>query len=274
MQSGIYSGTIINQNAAQDFFAQHENYCIALTQKWHTAPQDVYFIAGQNISGSLSVSEGGLILHHFTEFSAETEALLQDFFVTRKVFCTSGSQLGALFLQKLFLQSKGMKPAEERPMHLMQTHDAPQARILPDGLSIRQCSLADFDRLLPLQKGFYIEEVLPANHPFNMLSCRLNLHNDLEKKTLFAIADKSGKLLAKISETAESEHCTLIGGVYTLPEFRRRGLSRALCSWLVHKNAQKGKSCVLFVKEDNTPAIATYMQSGFKIISSYEIDYW
>ncbi|MCK5198965.1 MAG: GNAT family N-acetyltransferase, partial [Spirochaetales bacterium] len=64
-----------------------------------------------------------------------------------------------------------------------------------------------------------------------------------------------------------------IGGVYTKPEYRNRGISTLLMQMLLNGIHKSGKKAVLYVKKGNKPALALYRKLGFRIIDEYSAYY-
>ncbi|HEX6342735.1 GNAT family N-acetyltransferase [Umezawaea sp.] len=72
-----------------------------------------------------------------------------------------------------------------------------------------------------------------------------------------------GELVAVGAEAWSAPHVGFVGGVATHPDFRRRGLSRALCSFVVHDLLERHPACALMVDSGNAAAIAAYQGLGF-----------
>jgi ribosomal protein S18 acetylase RimI-like enzyme len=72
-----------------------------------------------------------------------------------------------------------------------------------------------------------------------------------------------GVLVAVGADAWTAPHVGFLGGVATHPDFRRRGLSRALCSFVVHELLEERPACALMVDGGNDAAIASYRGLGF-----------
>jgi ribosomal protein S18 acetylase RimI-like enzyme len=72
-----------------------------------------------------------------------------------------------------------------------------------------------------------------------------------------------GELVAMGAEAWTAPHVGFLGGVATHPDFRGRGLSKAVCSFIVHDLLEAHPACALMVDGDNAPAIAVYRGLGF-----------
>ncbi|MFW5781792.1 MAG: GNAT family N-acetyltransferase [Candidatus Muiribacteriaceae bacterium] len=65
----------------------------------------------------------------------------------------------------------------------------------------------------------------------------------------------------------ETEHCCLLGSIYIIPEFRKRGMGKILTAYIVSSILRKKKLPVLTVDPENINAIGIYRDLGFKKVS-------
>ena len=72
-----------------------------------------------------------------------------------------------------------------------------------------------------------------------------------------------GELAAVGADAWSAPDVGFLGGVATHPDFRRRGLSRALCSFVVHDLLERHPACALMVDGGNDAAVAAYRGLGF-----------
>jgi len=140
-------------------------------------------------------------------------------------------------------------------------------------LSIRRVSPADLPALLPLQEAYEREEVLTRIHRFNPAACKASLARALERQLVFA-AEEGGVMIAKAGTNARGFAVDQIGGVYTLPARRGRGIAFALMATLLSEISYQGRSPALFVKPSNAAARALYRGLGFEDIGDYRADYF
>jgi predicted GNAT family acetyltransferase len=141
------------------------------------------------------------------------------------------------------------------------------------GLALRRASPADLDALLPLQEAYEREEVLTPIHAFNPAACRASLARALERQLAY-VAEEGGVIVAKAGTNARGFRVDQIGGVYTLPSRRGRGIAAALMSALLADIHAQGRAISLFVKPTNLPARALYRSLGFRDIGDYRADYF
>ncbi|MCL2792814.1 MAG: GNAT family N-acetyltransferase [Spirochaetaceae bacterium] len=131
----------------------------------------------------------------------------------------------------------------------------------------------DLENLLPLQKNYEIEEVLPYPEMFNEVISRKHLSAILKNQTT-VVAEKSGKIIAKANTNGEGFIYCQIGGVYTLPEYRNSGISTALVSYLIEKIFCRRMKVSLFVKTNNQAASKVYIKLGFDRVDEFQITYF
>jgi ribosomal protein S18 acetylase RimI-like enzyme len=141
------------------------------------------------------------------------------------------------------------------------------------GLSLRRAEVADLEGLLPLQEAYEREEVLTPIHSFSASACRASLGRTLERQLVY-VAEEGGVLVGKACTNARGFGSDQIGGVYTLPERRGRGVARSLVSALLYELDATGRGSSLFVKPTNASARALYLGLGFEDIDDYRADYF
>lgn len=69
----------------------------------------------------------------------------------------------------------------------------------------------------------------------------------------------------------ETDHLGIIGGIYVLKTYRRKGLGEAISSKLTHTLRSRDKKAFLFVLRKNTEAIELYEKIGYKAVETYSI---
>ncbi|MCL2705518.1 MAG: GNAT family N-acetyltransferase [Spirochaetaceae bacterium] len=140
-------------------------------------------------------------------------------------------------------------------------------------INIRIATQKDIENLLPLQKNYEIEEVLPSSEMFNEVISKKHLSMIL-KNQITVVAEKSGKIIAKANTNGKGFIYYQIGGVYTLPEYRNIGISTALVSYLIEKIFSQGMKASLFVKTNNPAALKVYINLGFNKMEEFQIIYF
>ena len=125
-----------------------------------------------------------------------------------------------------------------------------------EGVTVRQGQLADLPKLIP----FYAD----AEY---MTRSAAAIERPLRDTRLW-LAEANGAVLSTALTNAETESLAMIGGVYTPPSARGRGLSQAVCSALCADLIANGKQPVLYW---NTPAAgAIYRKLGFHACGSWK----
>lgn len=81
----------------------------------------------------------------------------------------------------------------------------------------------------------------------------------------FGLRAEDGRLMAMTGERMRLGNLTEVSAVCTWPEFRGRGLAKALVSHVSALIADEGRVPFLHVKTENTPAIALYEKLGFAV---------
>jgi predicted GNAT family acetyltransferase len=140
-------------------------------------------------------------------------------------------------------------------------------------LSIRRATVSDLDALTPLQEAYEREEVLTPIHDFNPTACRASLARAIERQLVFA-AIENGVIVGKAGTNARGFRVDQIGGVYTLPARRGRGIAAALMAALLAAILGQGRKPSLFVKPTNAAALSLYRSLGFEDIGDFRADYF
>jgi predicted GNAT family acetyltransferase len=127
--------------------------------------------------------------------------------------------------------------------------------------------------MLPLQEAYEREEVLTPIHSFSLPACRASLARALERQVV-VLAEEGGTVVAKAGTNARGLAVDQVGGVYTLPARRGRGIAAALMSALLAEIEGAGRRASLFVKPHNAPAMSLYRSLGFVEIDDFRADYY
>jgi predicted GNAT family acetyltransferase len=150
-------------------------------------------------------------------------------------------------------------PHQERPPHRDLRYFIPE--------------VAQWRRLLPLQTAYEVEEVLlPGRRPNPSVS-RATLLNSLENQ-LVLVATYQDSVVARVATNARGYRGDQVGGVYTDPQWRNRGVARWLMTVLLSKLRDQERNASLFVKLDNRPAQELYRSLGFEFESPFRISYY
>ncbi|POR05186.1 hypothetical protein AU468_02240 [Alkalispirochaeta sphaeroplastigenens] len=151
--------------------------------------------------------------------------------------------------------------------------DYPDRIAPPRDLEIRTPRPDQWRDLLQLQIAYEIEEVLlPGTRPAPEHS-KASLIDSLRcQKVLVAVF--RGEIIGRVATNARGMKTDQIGGVYTVPSWRGRGIARLLMTHLLADLAREGRKASLFVKKDNIPARRLYRGLNFSFVSPYRISYY
>jgi N-acetylglutamate synthase-like GNAT family acetyltransferase len=120
----------------------------------------------------------------------------------------------------------------------------------PPGSAVRRADWSDLERLV----DFYAD----AGH---MTRSRQAVERPLQDTRVW-VAEVNGELAAAALTNAETAKLAMIGGVYTTPAWRNRGLSQAVCSALCAELISLGRRPVLYWEAEAAGAV--YRRLGFR----------
>ncbi|MEZ4658180.1 MAG: GNAT family N-acetyltransferase [Caldilineaceae bacterium] len=148
------------------------------------------------------------------------------------------------------------EPARVSVQHLMalDVADFAAADSPPDAL-VRRAVMADLPQLVDFYAG--------AGH---MARAKAAVEQPLQSTRIW-LAEVGGEILAAALTNAETADLAMIGGVYTKPEARQRGLSRAVCSALCSELLQLGRRPVLYWETPEAGAV--YGRLGFHTVGEW-----
>lgn len=130
----------------------------------------------------------------------------------------------------------------------------------------------DAEVLFPLQEAYEKEEVLFDPREFQPLVSRLRYAKTLKEQEQVALWD-GDRPVAKAGTNALTEGWGQLGGVYTKPELRGRGLQKRLLGFLLARLEDQGRGACLFVKNENHRAEGLYRSLGFVTEADFTILY-
>jgi predicted GNAT family acetyltransferase len=140
----------------------------------------------------------------------------------------------------------------------------PDALVEQEPLPIRPGQPDDVDNVTLAQAAMTQEDLsVPRNH-IDYARLRDISQRRIESGKVWVLAEGS-RLLFKTEESARSEDGVLIGGVFTDPEYRGRGLARRGIGTWARILFDRGLSLLaLHVNRENLPAIRAYERVGFR----------
>ncbi|SIQ92190.1 Acetyltransferase (GNAT) family protein [Alkalispirochaeta americana] len=151
--------------------------------------------------------------------------------------------------------------------------DYPRRMPAPRDISIVRPRPDQWRSLLQLQIAYEIEEVLlPGTRPAPEHSKTSLIDSLTCQRVLVAVCQ--GDVIGRVATNARGMGTDQIGGVYTVPSWRGRGIARLLMTHLLADLAREGRRASLFVKKDNTAARRLYDGLHFSFVSPYRISYY
>ena len=140
-------------------------------------------------------------------------------------------------------------------------------------LSIERATENDLTELFPLQLDYENTEVAYEGRPINPAVCKLSLRARLTTGYIYKVS-ADGRIVAKAGTNAQGFHWFQIGGVYTLPAYRNKGLAAATVAHLINTHSAEAHGFALFVKTANTAALRVYEKLGFEQCGPFRMSYW
>jgi len=137
---------------------------------------------------------------------------------------------------------------------------------LPTGVRVRRAAPRDVDALARLYfntSGF--EDLAYPQVRSTMMNSVTHLRTYL--------AEMDGRVVAAASTSAESYSAAMVGGVWTAPHARGRGLSTAVVAALCADLLRERKRPHLFYLIDNAPAARVYAKLGFRVTGGWKVVY-
>lgn len=148
-----------------------------------------------------------------------------------------------------------------------------QDREVPEGPGeLRLGNSNDGEGLFPLQEAYEKEEVLFDPSDFQPLVSRMMFWKALRNQETVSLWI-DGRPVAKAGTNALTPRWAQIGGVYTQPALRGRGLQKRLLAFLLARLTAQGRGACLFVKKTNIRAASLYRSLGFQDWGSFTIVY-
>ena len=136
----------------------------------------------------------------------------------------------------------------------------------------RKALPSDINKLMPNRIAYELEEVVLNPSHFNETACRNRYLKTISDETVI-YAEAGGKPAASCCISSSGINWGQIGGVYTKPEYRSKGLSAMLMAEIAGQSSMQKKDLMLFVKKDNKAALTLYKNCGFDKKGEYRITY-
>ena len=227
------------------------------------------------ISAAVLVTAKGLMIpvhkQNFTPSVVQLQPLISDVYhYVRRIYCLIGLEATVRCYEPLL-----KNPIDVRRMHYLMVR--PRSHPLQpvktsEQVDIHYLTEKEIRRVFPLEKAYQYEEVVVHPERFNPAAYLIHFRKVVKtQRVLFA--SHNDQPISKAGTNAIGLNYTQIGGVFTAPEHRGRGVARLLMHRLVEEIEASGRSSVLFVRTENRSAIQLYRRLNFDIVGRYQISY-
>jgi len=290
------------------FLAKYERTCVSLIEHVRCGESDIFSIEGdaRETLGVISVKSRMLLcvpnarsLQNDKAFCSSLKVFLSD----KKISCVNGEAEASHLIMKIFaelgrtplhineyalmtLSEAALKKIEAKDKRytalskgqqtLIARHTARAAgeKAYCEQFKIVRCGIKDADALMPLQLAYEAEEVLPPCRTQNPAVTRKNLERILKTEYVLALQNSRGETAAKANTNAIGIRWAQIGGVYTAPDFRRKGCASLLVETLAEKIVASNRLPVLYARNGNEGAQKAYSAIGFTKTGGFTIAYY
>jgi len=290
---------------AAAFVRQHEYRCIDLAEQLrlclypdyaprykkaaavYACPQRQTCPQPQKICcGVLLFSTYGLLFHCIdTGIPEETVLAFGRFFLSEdlpytELHAVAGIREHTLLFERVMSEIAHIRLDAAVDYYLMRhtepctdTFFQPAQAKLNAALSIERATENDLAELFPLQLDYENTEVAYEGRPINPAVCKLSLRARITTEYIYKVS-ADGRIVAKAGTNARGFHWFQIGGVYTLPAYRNKGLAAAAVAHLINTHSAEAHGFALFVKTANTAALRVYEKLGFEQCGRFRMSYW
>ena len=290
------------------FLTKYERTCVSLIEHVRRGESDIFSIEGdaRETLGVISVKSRMLLcvpnarsLQNDKAFCSSLKVFLSD----KKISCVNGEAEASHLIMKIFaelgrtplhineyalmtLSEAALKKIEAKDKRytalskgqqtLIARHTARAAgeKAYCEQFKIVRCGIKDADALMPLQLAYEAEEVLPPCRTQNPAVTRKNLERILKTEYVLALQNSRGETAAKANTNAVGIRWAQIGGVYTAPDFRRKGCASLLVETLAEKIVASNRLPVLYARNGNEGAQKAYAALGFTKTGGFTIAYY
>ena len=233
----------------------------------------VYLLRGasrKQLRGGIYISRGGALHCCFEPADLRREDLdrLERLITERSLFSMIGRRDRIELVSDLY----GARENYIVDYDLM-IKDRPSENEEPSSLyTVRRVGRDDLEELYPLEEAYQKEEVLRDPENLNTHYLKKRFHRQLSQFHIWAVY-KGGRPIAKGGTNAEGFSYGQIGGVYTLPDERGRGIGRLLMNHISRELYEQGLKTSLFVRKDNPAALKLYKNCEYETRGDFRIVY-
>jgi hypothetical protein len=138
---------------------------------------------------------------------------------------------------------------------------------LVEGVTVRRAGQGDIHTLTQLYTGAEGFEQMAAEQVARTIRGRI-----ISLRTY--LAQVEGQAVAGASSSAETRAAAMVGGVWTAPAWRSRGLSTAVVAALSGELLREERVPYLFYRVDNVPAERVYARIGYRPVGRWMVVYF
>lgn len=267
-----------NDVALADYLAAREPATTVMSEKYRTNYLDRRLKKGGRFytyDGQAAIyhGPGGFFYPNDIRPHAPDEETLRQYFGTFiRLYSIMGQRDDVHALTRCFAGTPGISV----DYYLLQRERATEISIPPAPhreIEVRVPEPSMWKKLLPLQIAYEVEEVLLPGRRANPAASKASLTESL-KHQLVLVAYYHGEAIGRVATNARGYTFAQIGGVYTDPAWRGKGLARWLMSHLISRLDETGYGASLFVKPNNVAALRLYERLGFSFESDFRISYY
>ena len=178
----------------------------------------------------------------------------------------------ATLKQILDIEAANILMDEEENLYSLPLDDLIEPESLRRGkLRGRRIEPADLDLITEWRVSYSIEVLGQQDGPELWERCRSGMERSQQEGRTWLLEDE-GRPVACTSFNTTIKEAVQVGGVWTPPEYRRRGYGRAVVAVsLLDARAEGAHKAILFTGEGNLPAQKAYIALGFRHIGDYRI---
>lgn len=298
MKCSVFHLTNKNINLFIDNILPYEHLCVNLAEclkkqkRFFDTGQelftfikaDAFFSYDKEFIGILFLAAHGVLLHCFTKEITDdiSEYIKRDFLKHTSPLSVMGEKNISIYLEQLINESLSLVPARFENYKLLTLKTKPSAPNLfckraSDNLNTKlefiKPQIEDAELLCPMEIEYNESEVLAPGVKASHESCLRLLKKRINNHALYAVK-KEGKYIAKAGINALGFRWNQIGGVFTIPQYRNKGVGAANMMMLINDCFQYKKKCALFVKIKNPAARQMYKKIGFTESCDFRISYF
>ncbi|MBS0650914.1 MAG: GNAT family N-acetyltransferase [Verrucomicrobia bacterium] len=145
-----------------------------------------------------------------------------------------------------------------------------QHQFLEPQSNVRLLQGSDWEQWIDLRMAYIEEMKLPSQQ--SMDEIREEFERDVELKIAWGLFHQ-GELVSIADLNAKAMDLGQVGGVFTVPRHRKKGLSSAVMRQLMHdaKHLHNLRKLIIFTGEDNVSARKVYESLGVAAIGNYAL---